>query len=111
MIRFLWSKHPEVLQFIRDRMAESMPNYVNYVVDEVRKEYGKKYPFKSGRSIVNVGSVGQPRDKDPRACYVILDEEGYRFFRVPYDVEATARKIRAVRELDDVLADRLSKGI
>ncbi len=74
-------------------------------------EYGKKYLFRDGRAIVNVGSVGQPRDKDPRASYVFLDEEGWRFFRVPYDTEATARKIRAAGGLDDVLADRLAKGV
>jgi diadenosine tetraphosphatase ApaH/serine/threonine PP2A family protein phosphatase len=71
-------------------------------------EYGRKYTFKE-RAIVNVGSVGQPRDKDPRACYVIIDDEGYRFFRVEYDAEAAARKIRAAG-LDPVLADRLLKG-
>ncbi len=74
-------------------------------------EYGKKYLFREGRAIVNVGSVGQPRDKDPRACYVILDEEGWRFFRVPYDVEAAAAKIRATGALDSILADRLFKGV
>lgn len=72
-------------------------------------EYGRKYTFQE-RAIVNVGSVGQPRDKDPRACYVIIDDEGYRFFRVEYDVAATARKIRAAG-LDPVLADRLKKGM
>jgi len=72
-------------------------------------EYGRKYLFTT-RAIVNVGSVGQPRDKDPRACYVILDDEGYRFFRVEYDVQAAARKIRAAG-LDPMLADRLEKGM
>ncbi|HOX07585.1 MAG TPA: metallophosphoesterase family protein [Planctomycetota bacterium] len=72
-------------------------------------EYGRKYLFKEGRTIVNVGSVGQPRDKDPRACYVIIDDEGYRFFRVEYDVAAAAKKIRAAG-LDPILADRLEKG-
>jgi predicted phosphodiesterase len=76
-----------------------------------KPEPGRKYLFKDGRSIVNVGSVGQPRDRDPRASYVILDEEGYRFFRVEYDYQTTARKIRAIKELDDILADRLAKGM
>jgi diadenosine tetraphosphatase ApaH/serine/threonine PP2A family protein phosphatase len=76
-----------------------------------RPEYGRKYLFKDGRAIVNVGSVGQPRDRDPRASYVIVDDEGWRFFRVEYDVEATARKIRATAGLDPVLGDRLAKGL
>ena len=46
-------------------------------------EEGKRY-------IVNVGSVGSPRDNDPRATYVIYDEEAksVRYFRLPYDFEA-----------------------
>lgn len=47
------------------------------------------------RYIVNVGSVGQPRDRDPRACYVIVDEEDetVEFVRLDYDMEETSRKI------------------
>ncbi len=45
--------------------------------------------------ICNVGSVGAPRDQDPRACYALFDEERIWFCRVPYDVETTIRKIKA----------------
>jgi predicted phosphodiesterase len=72
-------------------------------------EPGRKFDFKQ-RVMVNVGSVGQPRDKDPRACYVVLEPDGFRFFRVPYDFSKTQEKIRACPELDPVLADRLAKG-
>ncbi len=63
------------------------------------------------RLIVNVGSVGQPRDGDPRACFVLLDlEEGkIRFERAEYDVERTARKI-AASELPAFLGERLHYG-
>ncbi len=63
------------------------------------------------RYLVNVGSVGQPRDGDPRACYVVYDtnEVGLEFVRVPYDVEAAAAKIRGAG-LPRVLADRLYYG-
>src|SRR5436853_2148787 len=63
------------------------------------------------RYIVNVGSVGQPRDRDPRACFVILSEpEGsIEYVRVPYDIEASQEKIRAAN-LPPVLAARLSVG-
>lgn len=63
------------------------------------------------RYIVNVGSVGQPRDHDPRACFVILSEpEGtIEYFRVPYDIEASQEKIRAA-SLPLVLASRLTTG-
>lgn len=53
----------------------------------------------SGRHVVNAGSVGKPKDGDPRACYVVLSAEGEafdaEFVRVPYDVEATATAIEA----------------
>jgi diadenosine tetraphosphatase ApaH/serine/threonine PP2A family protein phosphatase len=58
----------------------------------------------------NVGSVGQPRDGDPRACYVLLDGDTVRYRRVEYDVEAVAKKIYAVPALDNFLGDRLRKG-
>jgi diadenosine tetraphosphatase ApaH/serine/threonine PP2A family protein phosphatase len=48
-----------------------------------------------GRKILcNVGSVGQPRDGDWRACYVLLDGDTIYFRRVKYDIEGTIRKIR-----------------
>jgi predicted phosphodiesterase len=72
-------------------------------------EPGRKFTFQQ-RVLVNVGSVGQPRDKDPRACYVVLEPDGFRFFRVPYDVAKTQQKIRAIPDLEPVLADRLAKG-
>jgi putative phosphoesterase len=53
----------------------------------------------SGRHVVNDGSVGKPKDGDPRACYAILEANGYdlrvTFVRVVYDVERTARAIEA----------------
>jgi len=72
-------------------------------------EPGRKFDFKK-RVMVNVGSVGQPRDKDPRACYVVLEPDGFRFFRISYDFAKTQQKIRACPELDASLAERLGKG-
>jgi diadenosine tetraphosphatase ApaH/serine/threonine PP2A family protein phosphatase len=65
----------------------------------------------AGRCLVNVGSVGQPRDRDPRACYVLYDPEeaGLEFVRVEYDVETAARKITEAG-LPAVLAERLHHG-
>lgn len=63
------------------------------------------------RWLVNVGSVGQPRDGDPRAAYVIYDdaERIVRLFRVDYDVDAAAAKILDAG-LPAILADRLRRG-
>lgn len=62
------------------------------------------------KTLINVGSVGQPRDLDWRACYVLLDGPRVRFRRVEYDVDTTVRKIHAVPELDPWLGDRLRLG-
>ena len=69
------------------------------------------YHFTPGeKAVINVGSVGQPRDHDPRASYALLHPEGVQFFRVPYDIDATAKRIKAIPELNDWLADRLYEG-
>jgi predicted phosphodiesterase len=66
------------------------------------------------KAFINVGSVGQPRDGDTRACYVLLDEGAdsrrviYR--RVEYDLERTAQLIEQNEFLDNYLADRLRAG-
>ena len=62
--------------------------------------------------LMNVGSVGQPRDEDPRAAYAIYDTEkaAAAIKRVPYDIAKTQAKIRAAG-LPGVLADRLSLGV
>lgn len=60
--------------------------------------------------MVNVGSVGQPRDGDPRACYVIVDGDRLSFRRVEYDVQRTIDAVEAEPELDDVLGHRLREG-
>ena len=64
-----------------------------------------------GRWIVNPGSVGQPRDGDPRASYGIFDftRNALEVYRVEYDIEGAQQKIRAAG-LPDVLAARLSVG-
>ena len=62
------------------------------------------------RAIINVGSVGQPRDQDPRACYVIVNEEKVEFVRIEYDVEETVAKIFANAFLDNFEGDRLRAG-
>jgi diadenosine tetraphosphatase ApaH/serine/threonine PP2A family protein phosphatase len=63
------------------------------------------------RHLFNPGSVGQPRDRDPRAAYAILDTAAGRIehYRVAYDVEAAARKILAAG-LPGALARRLRTG-
>jgi diadenosine tetraphosphatase ApaH/serine/threonine PP2A family protein phosphatase len=65
----------------------------------------------AGRMIINPGSVGQPRDSDPRASYAILDLDAttWEFRRVAYPIEITQERMRA-RGLPLRLIDRLSLG-
>jgi diadenosine tetraphosphatase ApaH/serine/threonine PP2A family protein phosphatase len=70
----------------------------------------QEYVVGADRAVINVGSVGQPRDGDTRASFATYDGERVRFHRVAYDHEQTMAKIRAIPELPDYLADRLAKG-
>ncbi len=82
-------------------------------------ESAELHPFRSGqtldllaaRYIINPGSVGQPRDRDPRAAYAILDTDRgvVTAHRVEYDVAATQRQM-ALASLPEVLIARLSLG-
>lgn len=77
---------------------------VQYTTEDVRFEDGKKY-------VVNAGSIGQPRDSDPKASYVIYDEaEGTaQIRRTPYDIHKAQEKILKAG-LPPILAYRLSQG-
>ncbi len=90
------------------------------------------YEIEDDRTIINVGSVGQPRDRDTRASFVVARRrnngsgdggsesiveaalnctvEQVEFVRVEYDIEKTARKIKDNPNLDDLLGDRLFDG-
>ena len=63
------------------------------------------------RAILNPGSVGQPRDRDPRAAYAIFDTEKqtWHFHRVEYDIEATQR-LMMEQHLPERHIMRLSSG-
>jgi len=71
-----------------------------------------EYDLNDRHCLLNPGSVGQPRDRDPRAAWLILDLErrSAHFRRTEYDVDRTQAEIRAAG-LPDRLAARLSSGI
>ena len=78
---------------------------VTYTLDPVIK-------LKEGeRALVNVGSVGQPRDEDPRAAYAVYDAETrtVEIKRIEYDVEGAGRKILEAG-LPEILAERIKYG-
>jgi predicted phosphodiesterase len=69
-------------------------------------------PIEKGKSyLVNPGSVGQPRDRDPRASFLVYDDKKSQitFFRADYDINATAGKIIEAG-LPERLAERLKLG-
>jgi predicted phosphodiesterase len=98
--RICFAGHTHVPVVIRDDHACWYPSDDE---PEFRFESGRKY-------IVNAGSVGQPRDRDPRACYAIFVGDAVRYVRVPYDVQRTRKKIIEMPELANRLGDRLVEG-
>jgi diadenosine tetraphosphatase ApaH/serine/threonine PP2A family protein phosphatase len=72
---------------------------------------GEELEIAMGEWLINPGSVGQPRDGDPRAAWLELDLDGWTalFHRIDYDIEGAAAAIRAAR-LPDSLAERLQYG-
>jgi predicted phosphodiesterase len=73
---------------------------------------GTEVDLAEGRWLLNPGSVGQPRDGDARAAYLLLDLDAgsASFRRVDYDVELTQAEMRE-RGLPEVLATRLAGGV
>ncbi len=74
------------------------------------EEIDYRYELGDEKTLINVGSVGQPRDGDNRASYVVLDENIVHFKRVDYDFNKTAEKIYNIPELDNFLGDRIKEG-
>lgn len=76
---------------------------LNINKQEMRKKSGCRY-------IVNAGSIGQPRDGDPRACYALVDGERIELVRVGYNIRATQKRMRDMT-LPQPLIERLSYGL
>jgi len=68
-------------------------------------------PSDENRYLVNIGSVGQPRDNDPKACYLVFDTEEWSvsFNRTGYDIGKTQEKMSRAK-IPSMLIDRLSTG-
>jgi len=103
--RYCFQGHTHVPGVFTEQLPEDLyqfhsPEEMDYV-----------YRLDDRKTLCNVGSVGQPRDNDPRACYVLFDGETIRYRRVAYDFETTIRKIYAIPELENFLGDRLRDGV
>ena len=74
------------------------------------QELNFKYTLGDQKAMVNVGSVGQPRDGDPRSCYVIIEDDTLQFVRIEYPIQEVVSQIYAIEDLDNFLGDRLLEG-
>lgn len=91
------------------------------LVGHTHRPYHRILPRGSGRArhAINTGSVGKPKDGDPRAGYVLVTVDAERagddscaveVVRVPYDVEAAARAVEAEARLPDAFAAMLREA-
>ncbi len=115
-----WLDAVRHLQILEDRKVKicffghsHIPSFFSETGMHARIEYGKKLPLSRGAYyFINFGSVGQPRDSDPRAAYGIVefaesdDRIRIEFRRVAYDIDTACRKIEE-SNLPDQLSRRL----
>ena len=89
------------------RASGARPGYAQ----GAQAEDGAEVEIAEGDWLLNPGSIGQPRDGDPRAAWLELDTEEWtaRYHRVPYDIEGAASAILSAG-LPSVLAERLQMG-
>ena len=97
--RHCFQGHTHVPGVFKESLNFLSPEEINY-----------QYKLTDEKTMINVGSVGQPRDGDPRSCYVVLEDNLVTFRRVEYPIETTVRKIYETPELDNFLGDRLREG-
>ncbi len=83
-----------------------------YTGRKVRDVSGNYKHKKGSRYLVNVGSVGQPRDRNPDSCFVLFDTDTRQMahVRIDYDIASAAARIRTVG-LDEKFARRLAVGV
>ena len=102
--RYCFQGHTHVPGIFTEQVPESdyqfnSPEEIEYV-----------HQLDERKTLCNVGSVGQPRDGDWRACYILLDGNTIQYRRVEYDIDTTVKKIYAIPELENFLGDRLRDG-
>ncbi len=93
-----WSFLEEIVKEVKERVI---------VLGHTHMPFIRKLDSKI---VANAGSVGQPRDGDPRACYLIISEESIEMRRVKYNIEEVYERIIEVG-LPEFLAERLLRGV
>ncbi|MBY0521994.1 MAG: metallophosphoesterase [Gemmataceae bacterium] len=97
--RYCFQGHTHVPGIFTENLQFHSPEEIDYT-----------YRLDGRKTLCNVGSVGQPRDGDWRACYILIDGDTIQYRRVEYDIDSTVKKIYAVPDLENFLGDRLRDG-
>lgn len=97
--KYCFQGHTHVPGVFTENLSFYTPAELNY-----------SYRLNDAKVMVNVGSVGQPRDGDNRACYVVIDGDAVNFRRIEYDFQSTIEKIYNSPDLDRFLGERLREG-
>lgn len=97
--KYCFQGHTHIPGVFREDMTFLAPEDIDF-----------KYTLTDQKVMINVGSVGQPRNGDSRSSYVIIDGDEVLFQRVEYDYDKTAAKIYEIPDLDNFLGDRLREG-
>ncbi len=109
-----WRKLEKIFALVQRYVFQGHTHVPGVFTDDYRfyapEDIDQQYRLTDRKVMINVGSVGQPRDGDPRACYVVLEDDLIRFRRVEYPFEKTIAKIYQIPELDNFLGDRLREG-
>jgi predicted phosphodiesterase len=102
--RYCFQGHTHVPGIFTEQLPEDLYQFHS------PEDIDYSYRLDGRKTLCNVGSVGQPRDGDWRACYILLDDETIQYRRVEYDIETTIKKIYAIPDLENFLGDRLRDG-
>ena len=105
----IWNRLGQVTFIGHSHLCKSYALGRERVYEVITKKFEVHPEF---RYIISVGSVGQPRDHDPRASYTIYDteERTFEFKRVAYDIDGAAQKIFAA-DLERNFGNRLFLGV
>jgi predicted phosphodiesterase len=116
---YILSQHEADMAFthLKSRLCFTGHTHLPMIFAEVPKgehrcQVGHSFqPDEETRYLINIGSVGQPRDNDPRACYVTYDsvEMDVTYHRVAYDIQRTQTKMQDA-QLPRLLIERLAVG-
>lgn len=103
--KYCFMGHTHVPGIFVDRVVGGIYEY--HTFEEIQKNFAGKFKLGHESLMINVGSVGQPRDGDPRSCYVVVNYEKdgsnnyVEYHRVEYDVDKTVQDFNRIPEFKE----------